>query len=162
MVSIIELYNLSENEWLSYLKLLKACNEEIFHKSLIEGSWSIENILRHLIGSLIMINNNALNTEKVSSELNFLYTDDPKDRIPLEKIEEEYLRINTIVKKGIEEIDEEKEKENIKFGKNEIPRGRYLIHMLAHDHNHFGQVIWLLRRQTNWSMEEIRKILNEN
>jgi len=158
MVSISELYKLSENEWSGYFKLLKACDEEVFHKSIIEGSWSIEKILRHLIDSLIQINNNALDTQEITSDVTIKYDENPDDKIPLKIIEEEYHRINKIIKKGIEKITDKNEKENIIPGKKEIPRGRYLIHLFAHEHNHFGQVIWIFRRLTKWSMEKVIEI----
>ena len=161
MVSISKLYKLSENEWLSYFKLLKACDEEIIHKSIIKNSWSIEKILRHLLDSLIQINNNALDTEEISSDITIKYNEDPKDKIPLEVIEEEYHRINYIIKQGMEKITEKLENEPIFLGEREIPRGRYLIHLLAHEHNHFGQVIWIFRRLTKWSMEKVIEVANQ-
>ncbi|MFW9921913.1 MAG: DinB family protein [Candidatus Thorarchaeota archaeon] len=161
MVTISELYALSENEWKGFFSLFRKCDEEIFHNSIYEGSWSPENIFRHLLDSLVQINNNALLTEKLESNLTIKYNENPEDRIALDQIEEEYQRINTVIKKGMDEITAEKENELIKMGQREIPRVRYLIFLFAHEHNHFGQVIWILKRATKWTTDEIFKMMNE-
>ncbi|MBN1330287.1 MAG: DinB family protein [Candidatus Heimdallarchaeota archaeon] len=158
MVTISELYELSKNEWKEFFILFRACDSEVFHKSIVEGSWSPEKIFRHLLSSLIQINNNALLTEKLESDLLIKYNENPDDRITLEQIEKEYYRINEIVQKGMTEITEELENQNIKLGKREMKRSRYLLFLLAHEHNHFGQIIWILKRATKWSFEDIMNI----
>ncbi|HUT80231.1 MAG TPA: hypothetical protein VMZ29_03435 [Candidatus Bathyarchaeia archaeon] len=161
MVTISELYELSENYWKEYFILFKACAPEVFHTSVIEGIWSPEKILRHLLGSLIQINNNALKTEKLESYLNFDFTVNPDDKFSLEQIEKEYYRLNEVIHKGIAEITEELENEIIILGKEEIKRGRFLLLLFAHEHSHFGQVTWILKRATNWTHQDMRKIMKE-
>lgn len=161
MVSVSKLYEFSEKEWKDFFILLKECDEEIFHKSIFEGSWSPENILRHLLGSLVLINNTALLTEKIETKLTFWYTENPNEKITLDQIEEEYHRLNEILKRGMAEITPEKENEIIKMNNRELPRIDFLIMLFNHEHGHFGQLLWIIKRVTNWTSTEVFKIIYE-
>ncbi|MFW9921912.1 MAG: DinB family protein [Candidatus Thorarchaeota archaeon] len=161
MVSVSKLYEFSEKEWENFFILFRECDEEIFHKSIFEGSWSPENILRHLLGSLVIINNAALLTEKIETKLTFWFTENPEEKITIDQIEEEYHRLNEIVKKGMAEITPVKENELITFNKREMPRIDFLIMLFNHEHSHFGQLLWILKRETNWTTGDVFKKIDE-
>ena len=159
MVKLIDLYDIEVKYWNNMFTLFKACDKSIFHDSVIEGSWAPEKIIRHLIDVLININNNALDTEKLESKLIIKYNENPEDKIPLEELEKEFQRINKVVRPGIEEIIEEKESEMVTLYGQERPRGLFLTQLFIHNQNHFGQITWILKRATNWSMKDMFEIL---
>jgi uncharacterized damage-inducible protein DinB len=162
MVKIIDLYDLEVTNWNNMFVLFKACDNSIFHESVIEGTWAPEKILRHLIDVLININNNALDTEKLESKIRINYTQNPDDRISLEELEKEFQRINKVIRPGMEKISEEKESEIVTLYGRENPRGAFLSYLFTHNQKHFGQIIWILKRATNWTYQDIYEILNKS
>ncbi|NHJ47428.1 MAG: DinB family protein [Asgard group archaeon] len=161
MVKIIDLYDLEVTNWHNMFSLFKSCDKSIFHESAIEGTWAPEKILRHLIDVLININNNTLDTEKLESEIGINYKENPDEKISLEEIKKEFQRINNVIRPGMEKITEEKELETVKLYGRENPRGPYLSYLFTHNQKHFGQIIWILKRATNWSFQDIHDILNK-
>ena len=145
------------------LTLFKHCDREFFHQPIMENSWAPEKILRHLLTTLLYINNDVLGQKnKLDSPLKIKASDFPDDKIALETIEKEYLRIAPSIREGIENFTEEKEQELFPVGEKQLPRGQMLLWLLIHEQNHFGQINWILKRRTGWTLADILKITSSN
>lgn len=159
MYRLIDLFNSTAKERNHFFLLFEKLPEEVWHAKLQEDLWSPENIFRHLLSSLLWIQNYLPDVEIEDSPMGLEYGTEPKGKYSLREIQNEFERVNTVLKKAIEKFTEKDEDFEIKteFGKN--TRANLIAGFLTHEHSHFGQVTYIIKRYTGKSDQELREIL---
>ncbi len=159
MFSLADYYKLVEEDRNQHFKLFKLVDEEIFHKKYTEDTWSVELIFRHLLSTLNWFKNLIPNVDFEDTKLGFQYGTLPDDTVSLADLEKEFQRISSAVSEGIENMTEEQEEEIIKTGFGERPRRKMIAGLINHESNHLGQAVWIFKRISGWTDQDIREKL---
>ncbi|MHA1305188.1 MAG: hypothetical protein ACTSQE_00835 [Candidatus Heimdallarchaeaceae archaeon] len=156
MFKLVDLYKMIEQDRNDYLTLFKVCNKDLFYNSLMEGSWSPEMIFRHLLMSFDWMKKFVPDVEEYkTSPIALKWGEEVEDGVPIEDIEKEFHRISPLFRKAIEELTSEQEEEELKSWFGMQPRKKIIAGMLIHESKHHGQLIWIIKRSTGWSDEEL-------
>ncbi len=159
MFSLADYYKLVEEDRNEHFKLFKLVSEDTFHKKYTEDTWSAELIFRHLLSTLNWFKNIIPNVDFDDTKLGFQYGTLPEDTVSLEDLEKEFQRISAVVQEGIENMTEEQEEEIIKTGFGERPRRKMIAGLINHESNHLGQAVWIFKRISGWTDQDIREKL---
>ena len=159
MFNLSEYYKIIEKDRNDYFKLFKIAPKDVFNKSFTNDTWSAELIFRHNLAVLNWLKTLVPNIDFEDSPLATKYGEKAEDSFTLEEIEKEFLRISPIIAKGIEKMTPEEEDEILKTQFGENPRYRSISGLLNHESNHLGQVIWIFKRITAWTDQDIREKL---
>ena len=159
MFNLSEYYKIIENDRNDYFKLFNLVSEDVFHKSFTDDTWSSELIFRHNLSVLNWFKNMIPNIDFEESPLATKYGEKTEETYSLEEIEKEYHRISPIIAEGIANMSEEEEDEILESPFGDSPRYKRIAALLNHESNHLGQVIWIFKRITGWSDQDIREKL---
>ena len=157
MFNLSEYYKLVEKDRNDYFKLFKLAPKDVFHKSFTEDTWSAELIFRHNLAVLNWFKTLVPNIDFEDSTLATKYGEKPEDSFSLEEIEKEFLRISSIVAEGIAKMTAEEEDEILESPYGNSPRFKRISGLLNHESNHLGQVLWIFKRITGWTDQDIRE-----
>ena len=155
MFSLSDYYEVIETNRNSYFKLFKAVDREIFYTNASENTWSAELIFRHLLTNLNWFKNIIPNIDYKDTKLGIDLGKIIEDRISLEELEKEFHRISTVVKEGIERMTSEEQEEELVFDFGKKKRKQVIADLLFHENNHLGQIIWIFKRTTGWTDQNI-------
>ncbi|MCK4972486.1 MAG: hypothetical protein KAS52_04140, partial [Candidatus Heimdallarchaeota archaeon] len=97
------------------------------------------------------------NIDFEESTLATKYGEKTEDSFSLEEIEKEFHRISPIIVEGIAKMTAEEEDEVLKSAFGNRPRYRSISGLLNHESNHLGQVLWIFKRITGWTDQDIRE-----
>ncbi|MCK4844908.1 MAG: hypothetical protein KAS95_04485 [Candidatus Heimdallarchaeota archaeon] len=159
MFNLSEYYKIIEKDRNDHFKLFKLASKDVFHKSFTKDTWSAELIFRHNLAVLNWFKTLVPNIDFEDSLLATKYGEKTEDSFTLEEIEKEFLRISPIIAEGIEKMTPEEEDEILKTPFGDNPRYRSISGLLNHESNHLGQVIWIFKRITDWTDQDIREKL---
>ena len=159
MFSLADYYKLVEDDRNEHFKLFKLVSEDIFHKKYTEDTWSAELIFRHLLSTLNWFKNLIPGVDFEDTKLGFQYGTLPDDTVSLEDLEKEFKRISKKVAKGIENMTEEQGEEIIDTGFGKRSRKRMIAGLINHESNHLGQAVWIFKRISGWTDQDIREKL---
>ncbi len=155
MFSLTEYYEMIETNRNSYFGLFKVVDKEIFYTNAIENTWSAELIFRHLLTTLNWFKNIIPNIDFEDTKLGIDIGNRIEDRISLEELEAEFQRISTVVREGIEKMTSEEEEEELVFDFGKRKRKNVIADLLFHENSHLGQVLWIFKRTTGWTDQNI-------
>ena len=159
MFNLSEYYKLVEEDRNDYFKLFKLAPKDVFHKSITEDSWSSELIFRHNLAVLNWFKTLIPNIDFEESTIATKYGEKTEDSFSLEEIEKEFHKISPIIAKGIAKMTAEEEDEILKSPYGDRTRYKSISGLLNHESNHLGQVIWIFKRLTGWTDQDIRENL---
>ncbi len=159
MYRLIDLFNSTEKERNRFFCLFKELSEDVWHTKLEEKLWSPENIFRHLLATLQWLKNYLPDTEVEDSSLGLEYGKEPEGKYSIEEVEKEFNRISSLIKLGIEKLTAEQEDEELESMFGMAARSHLIAGLLMHEHNHFGQVTYIIKRATGFSDQELREKL---
>ena len=161
MYRLIDVYNATEKERNHFFLLFKELDKEVWHAKLGEELWSSENIFRHLLASLQHLKTVIPNVEFEDSTLGIQYRQAARGKYSIEEVENEFHRISPKIKAGIESLSEAEEDEELEtgFGLGKMHRSHLIAGLMMHEHSHFGQVTYTIKRVTGYNDNEIRKKL---
>jgi len=159
MFNLAAYYKLIEEDRNEHINLFKLVEEGIFHEEYCDDTWSPEIIFRHLISTLNWFKNLVPNIEFDDTKLGFKYGTLPEDTVSLEDLEKDFNRMSESIREGIEKMTPEQEEEEIDSGFGKRSRARMIAGLLNHESNHLGQAMWIFKRKTGWTDQEIREKL---
>ena len=139
--------------------LFEQLPEDVWYAKLEENLWSPENTFRHLISCLLWIQKYLPDVEIEDSPLGLEFGKEPEGRFSLEDMKNEFERINSILKEAIEKLTPEDEDFEIEtsFGKN--TRAKSIAGFMTHEHGHFGQITYTIKRYTGKTDQDLREML---
>ncbi|MHA2357623.1 MAG: DinB family protein [Candidatus Heimdallarchaeaceae archaeon] len=156
MISIHQLYNIVEEDRKKIFGFFKKIDKKHFYESVIENVWSPELIFRHLLMNIYWMLVKLPDDDSTEpSNLAIDLEDEVTDQATLEEIIEEFDRISPILGERLSSLTLEQEEEDIDMWKGKMQRRIYLVKLINHEHRHFGQIQWLLKRSTGWTDDEI-------
>ena len=159
MFNLSEYCKLIEKERNDHFKLFKLAPKDVFHKSFTEDTWSTELVFRHNLAVLNWFKTLIPHIDFEESTLATKYGKKTEDSFSLEEIEKEFHKISPIIAEGIEKMTIEEEEEILKSPFGDNPRYKNIAGLLNHESNHLGQVIWIFKRITGWTDQDIREKL---
>ena len=161
MYRLIDLYKATEKERNHYFLLFKELDKEVWHTKLGEKLWSSENIFRHLLASLQYLKTIIPGVEFEDSSIGIQYGQEATGKYSIEEVEKEFQRMSSKIKDGIENLSEAQEDEKLEtgFGLGMMQRSNLIAGLLMHEHSHFGQVTYTIKRVTGYNDDELREKL---
>lgn len=159
MYRLLDLYDSTVKERNHFFLLFEQLPEEVWHAKLEEKLWSPENTFRHLLSSLLWVQNYLPDVEIEDSPLGLKYGTEPEGKFSLEEMKEEFAKVSSILRSAIKELTPEEEDFEIEtsFGTNS--RAKLIAGFLTHEHSHFGQITYTIKRFTGKSDQELRELL---
>ncbi len=163
MYRLIDLYNATERERNHFFLLLEQLPENVWHAQLGEKLWTPEHIFRHLLGAFIWIGNTIPGVEIESSPMGLTYGKEPEGTYTLEEIKAEFAKVSSIIRPAMEELTSEIEDEEIEteFNSSKTTRAKLIAGLLTHEHSHFGQITYIIKRFTGKTDQDLRELLFE-
>ncbi|NPD87136.1 MAG: DUF664 domain-containing protein [Asgard group archaeon] len=155
MISLLQLYNIVEEDRKKHFSFFKKIDEKHFYDSIIENVWSPELIFRHLLMNIHWMLEKLPDYSMEPSKLAFDLGEEVNDRATLDEIIAEFDIISPILCEKLSSLTLEQEEEEIDMWKGKMQRRIYLVRLINHEHRHIGHIQWLLKRSTGWSDDEI-------
>ena len=155
MISLLQFYNIVEEDRKKHLNFFKKIDEKHFYDSVIENVWSPELIFRHLLMNIHWMLEKLPDYSMKPSKLAFDLGEEVNDKASLDEIIAEFDIISPILCEKLSSLTLEQEEEEIDMWKGKMQRRIYLVRLINHEHRHIGHIQWLLKRSTGWSDKEI-------
>ncbi|MHA1197940.1 MAG: DinB family protein [Candidatus Heimdallarchaeaceae archaeon] len=159
MYRLVDLYDSTVKERNNFFLLFEQMDEEVWHAKLEKELWSPENTFRHLLSSIAWIQNYLEDVKLEESPLALKYGTQPEGKYSIQEMKEAFEKVNSVLKPAIEKLapdDEDFEIES-SFGKN--TRAKLIAGFLTHEHGHFGQITYTIKRFTGKSDQDLRELL---
>ena len=155
MFTLHDLYVYAETERSKILELFKKADKEHLYFTAFEGTWSPELIFRHLLSSLKWLSGYLPGEAIEEPECSMPWGVIPEDKVTIEQLIASFAVTSKIINERIENLTVEEAEEKIEAWGELKPRKILILGLIEHDHSHFGQILWLLKRSTGWTDKEI-------
>ena len=155
MFTLHDLYVYAEETRAKILELFTKADKEHLYFTAFENTWSPEYIFRHLLSSLKWLSGYLPGEQIEEPEYSMPWGVTPEDTVTIEQLIDSFAVVSKIINERIKNLTIEEAEEEVEAWGELKPRKRLILGLIEHDHSHFGQITWLLKRSTGWTDKEI-------
>ena len=155
MFTLHDLYVNSEEKRAKILELFTKVDKEHLYFTAAENTWSAEYIFRHLLSSLKWTSGYLPGEVIDEPEHSMPWGVVPEDTVTIEQLIDSFAIASKIINERIKNLTAEELEEGVEAWGKTTPRKKLVLGLIEHDHGHYGQITWLLKRSTGWTDKEI-------
>ncbi|MCE7742129.1 MAG: DinB family protein [Candidatus Heimdallarchaeota archaeon] len=159
MPTLLQLYSLLEEERSGILERFTKVDTKHFYHSETKKTWSAEELFRHILMSNYWLLDNLPGGEKLDAPKIALSTGEEGDeKVSIDEIRDGFILVCDIIKQRLSFLGRQEEAEVVDSSGGKKTRHAVITGFIFHELRHLGQIIWLFKRSTGWTDEEIYKL----
>ena len=160
MLSLDQLYKILEFERNQILNHFETIHVKHFHYRENETTWSPEMIFRHILMSLRWMSGLLPNGPIETPDIALLpgKIDNCEYTATYDEVCESFDTISPLIRNGLEKLTLEQANAEILTKNFLVIRKVVLTRLITHEYKHLGQIVWLLKRSTGWTDNNLYKI----
>lgn len=159
MPTLLQLYSLLEEERMGILERFTKVDKKHFYYYEKKKTWSPEELFRHILMSNYWLLDNLPGGEKLEPPKIAIGTGEEGGKeVSIDEILDSFILIGDIIKQRLSFLGRQEEEEVVDSFKGKKTRHAIVTGYIYHELRHLGQVIWLFKRSTGWTDQEIYNV----